>query len=120
MFIFENDEINNYLIDSNLDLKKEEINQKELFDLEDMYINKEIDIDENEKKRAKDVFAKEKCNCNNFINVDNNFNQNIKTYGDFIYSAGNSDLFCLDEISSDVNKFLFAKSTKSPFINFYS
>ena len=118
MFIFENYEINNDLINSNLDLKKEEINQKESFDLEDMYINKEIDIDENEKKPTKVVFVNEKRNCNNFINVDNNFNQNIKTYGDFIYSAGNSDLFCFDEISSDVNKFLFAENTKTPFINF--
>ena len=60
MFIFENDEINNDLINSNLDLKKEEINQKESFDLEDMYINKEIDIDENEKKPTKVVFVNKK------------------------------------------------------------
>ena len=41
-------------------------------------------------------------------------------YNDFIYSVGDSDLFCLDEISSDVNKILYVNNIESPFFNLTS
>ena len=116
MFIIEN-EMNNNLVNTNLNLKEDQINQKGL-DLEEIDLNKGINIELNEKKQKNDIFANEKNVCSNYSNVDNNLNPSFKIYDDFIDSAGNSDLFCLDEISSDVNKFLFMKNIESPFFNF--
>ena len=116
MFIIEN-EMNNNLVNTNLNLKEDQINQKGL-DLEEIDLNKGINIELNEKKQKNDIFANEKNVCSNYFNVDNNLNPSFKIYDDFIDSAGNSDLFCLDEISSDVNKFLFMKNIESPFFNF--
>ena len=118
MFIFEN-EINNDSINSNLDLKEDKISQKGL-DPEEIGVNRGIDIEVNEKKRKNDIFVNEKNVFSNYSYVDNNLYRNIKMYDDFLYSAGDSDLSCLDEISSDVNKFLFVKNFESPFFNFTS
>ena len=120
MFIFEN-EINNDSINSNLDLKEdeeEEINQKGSAH-EEIDINRCIDFEVNGEKLKKDIFMNEKNVCN-YSNVDNNFNRSIKMYNDFIYSVGDSDLFCLDEISSDVNKILYVNKIESPFFNLTS
>ena len=118
MFIFEN-EINNDSINSNLDLKEDKISQKGL-DPEEIGVNRGIDIEVNEKKPKNDIFVNEKNACSNYSYVDNNLNRSIKMYDDFIHSVGESDLSCLDDISSDVYKFLFVKNFESPFFNFTS
>ena len=115
MFIFENGEINNDLINSNLNLKEDE---KEL-EPKEIDINKNSDIEQNQKKRKNDIFMNEKINCN-YGNVDNYLNPNIKFDEDFIFLDGDSGLFCLDEISSDVNNISFLNNIKSPFFNFTS
>ena len=119
MFIFEKDEKSDDLINSNLDLKEDKISQKGL-DPEEIYVNRGIDIEVNEKKQKNDIFVNEKNACSNYSYVDNNLNRSIKMYDDFIHSVGESDLSCLDDISSDVYKFLFVKNFESPFFNFTS
>ena len=119
MFIFEKDEKSDDLINSNLDLKEDKISQKGL-DPEEIGVNRGIDIEVNEKKRKNDIFVNEKNACSNYSYVDNNLNRSIKMYDDFIHSVGESDLSCLDDISSDVYKFLFVKNFESPFFNFTS
>ena len=119
MFIFEKDEKSDDLINSNLDLKEDKISQKGL-DPEEIDVNRGIDIEVNEKKQKNDIFVNEKNACSNYSYVDNNLNRSIKMYDDFIYSVGESDLSCLDDISSDVYKFLFVKNFESPFFNFTS
>jgi hypothetical protein len=119
MFIFEKDEKSDDLINSNLDLKEDKISQKGL-DPEEIDVNRGIDIEVNEKKQKKDIFVNEKNACSNYSYVDNNLNRSIKMYDDFIHSVGESDLSCLDDISSDVYKFLFVKNFESPFFNFTS
>jgi len=119
MFIFEKDEKSDDLINSNLDLKEDKISQKGL-DPEEIDVNRGIDIEVNEKKQKNDIFVNEKNACSNYSYVDNNLNRSIKMYDDFIHSVGESDLSCLDDISSDVYKFLFVKNFESPFFNFTS
>ena len=119
MFIFEKDEKSDDSINSNLDLKEDKISQKGL-DPEEIYVNRGIDIEVNEKKQKNDIFVNEKNACSNYSYVDNNLNRSIKMYDDFIHSVGESDLSCLDDISSDVYKFLFVKNFESPFFNFTS
>ena len=93
MLVFENDKINNDLINSNLNLKVDAINQKELY-LEERNVYKSIDIVHNEKKPKCDIFMNEKNNCSSNFNIDDNLNINIKLADDdFIYSAGDYDLF---------------------------
>ena len=115
MFMFEKDEINNDLINWNLNLKEDE---KEL-EPEEIDINKDSEIEQNLKKRKNDIFMNEKINCN-YGNVDNYLNQNMKFDEDFIFLAGDSGLFYLDEISSDVNNVSLLNNIKSPFFNFTS
>ena len=119
MFIFEKDEKSDDLINSNLDLKEDKISQKGL-DPEEIGVNRGIDIEVNEKKLKNDIFVNEKNACSNYSYVDNNLNRSIKMYDDFIHSVGESDLSCLDDISSDVYKFLFVKNFESPFFIFTS
>ena len=118
MIIFENG-INSDSINSNLDLKEDEINQKGLAP-EEIDINKGIDFEVNGEKRKNDIFMNEKNVCSNYFNGDNILNRSIKMYDEFKYSVGDSGLFCLDEISSDVDKFLFLKNIESPFFNYTS
>ena len=92
MLVFENDKINNDLINSNLNLKVGAINQKELF-LEERNVYKSIDIVHNEKKPKCNIFMNEKNNCSGNFNIDNNLNINIKLADDdFEYSEGDYDL----------------------------
>ena len=118
MIIFENG-INSDSINSNLDLKEDEINQKGLAP-EEIDINKGIDFEVNGENRKNDIFMNEKNVCSNYFNGDNILNRSIKMNDEFKYSVGDSGLFCLDEISSDVDKFLFLKNIESPFFNYTS
>ena len=112
MFIFENDEINNDFINSNLNLKEDE---KE-FESEEIDINKNINIEQNKKKKKNDIFVNENINCNYSV-VDNYLNPKIKLDDDDIVLSGDPDLFCLDEISSDINYFSSINNIKSSLIN---
>ena len=112
MIIFENDEINNDFLNSNLNLKEDE---KE-FEPEEIDINKNINIEQNQKKRKNDIFVNENINCNYSV-VDNYLNPNIKLDDDDIVLSGDPDLFCLDEISSDINYFSSINNIKSSLIN---
>ena len=76
-------------------------------------------MEKNQKKLKNDIFLNEKINCN-YGNVDNYLNPNIKLDDDYIFLSGDPDLFCEDEISSDVNYFPFLKNIKSPFFNLTS
>ena len=119
MLIFEKDEKSDDLIKSNLDLNEDKIGQKGL-DPEEIDVNRGIDIEVNEKRQKNDIFVNEKNACSNYSYADNNLNRSIKMYEYFIHSVGESDLSCLDDISSDVYKFLFVKNFESPFFNFTS
>ena len=68
MFIFEKDEKSDDLINSNLDLKEDKISQKGL-DPEEIYVNRGIDIEVNEKKQKNDIFVNEKNACSNYIQI---------------------------------------------------
>ena len=118
MFFFENG-INNDSINLNLVLKEEEIIQKVIAP-EELFINRDIDFEVCEEKRKNDIFVNEKNDFSNYSNVVNNLSWGVKINDDFIYSAGDSDIFCLDEISSGVNKFLFVNNIESPIFNFAS
>jgi len=108
-FNFENDEINNDLMKSNLNLNvnefyPEEIDIKRLFD--------------NEKKQKNNIFDDEKSNFSNYVNIDNYFNRNFKFDDDFIFLSGDSNLFFLGKKPFDSDKFSFEKRKKSPSFNF--
>jgi len=114
MFIFKN----NAFINSNLNLKKDEMNKNGIVP-EEIDINKNINIEQNQKKPKNDNFVNEKKNCN-YGNVDNYLNPNFKLDDDYIYSEDDSDFFGLDGISSDVYNFSFVKNNKPPSFNFNS
>ena len=118
MFNFKNNEINNAFINSNHNLKKDETNENGIVP-EEIDINKNIDIEQNQKKPKNDNFVNEKKNCN-YGNVDNYLNPNFKLDDDYIYSEDDSDFFGLDGISSDVYNFSFVKNNKPPSFNFTS
>jgi len=86
-FIFGNDEINNNLIKSNLNLN---VNEKELYS-EGIDINKGIEIGQNEKNQESDIFVDKKSNFSNYVNIDSYFNRNFKLDDDFIFLSGDSN-----------------------------
>ena len=88
-FIFENVEINNNLIKSNLNLN---VNEKELYS-EGIDIKKGIEIGQNENKQESDIFVDKKSNFSNYVNIDSYFNQNFKFGDDFIFLSSDSNLF---------------------------
>ena len=112
--IFENDEINNNLIKSNLNLN---VNEKELYS-EGIDINKGIEIGQNEKNQESDIFVDKKSNFSNYVNIDSYFNRNFKLDDDFIFLSGDSNLFFLSGKPFDSDKFSFASIKKSPSFNF--
>ena len=118
MFIFKNKEINNAFINSNHNPKKNETNENGIVP-EEIDINKNINIEQNQKKPKNDIFVNVKKNCN-YGNVDNYLNPNFKLDDDYIYSEDDSDFFGLDGISSDVYNFSFVKNNKPPSFNFTS
>ena len=76
-------------------------------------------MEKNQKKLKNDIFLNEKINYS-YGNVDKYLNPNIKLDDDYIFLSGDPNLFCLDEISSDVNYSPFLNNIKSPFFNFTS
>ena len=112
-----NYKINNDILNSNLNLKEDEINEKE-FDLGEIDINKAIDKGQNEKKEKNVIFENKNNICGYYGNEDINLNKEIKFSDDFLFLAGDSDLYRLDRISFDSDEFQFEKSKYSPIINF--
>ena len=110
--IFENDEINNDLMKSNLNLNVNKFYPEEI----DIY--KHINIGQSEKEQKNDIFEDEKSYSCNYVNIDNYFNRNFKLDDDFIFLSGDSNLFFLSGKPFDSDKFSFASRKKSRSFNF--
>ena len=79
-----------------------------------------IDRNENEniKQNKLDFGVNEQKYCNKDVNININYNQNLKFDNDYIFVSGDSDIFSKEEIPAKENDFMIVKNGQSPYLKF--
>ena len=122
--IFENEEIYEDIINSDINLmRNENINiYKKEFCLEEIDINNNLNCEQNEENipQNKEIITKELNYLDDICNIDNILKQNDKFDDDFIFLSNDSCLFCQDEFLSMTKDNFLMKNKNSSYLKLIS
>ena len=122
--IFENEEIYEDIINSDINLMRNEninIYKKELC-LEEIDINNNLNCEQKEENvpQNKEIITKELNYLDDICNIDNILKQNDKFDDDFIFLSKDSFLFCKDEFLSETKDNFLMKNKNSSYLKLIS
>ena len=122
--IFENEEIYEDIINSDINLvRNENINIcKKEFCLEEIDINNNLNCEQKEENvpQNKEIITKELNYLDDICNIDNILKQNDKFDDDFIFLSNDSCLFCQDEFLSVTKDNFLMKNKNSSYLKLIS
>ena len=118
--IFENEEIYEDMINSDINLMRNEninIYKKQLC-LEEIDINNNLNSEQQEDNvpQNKEIITKELNYLDDICSIDNILEQNDKFDNDFVFLPNDSCLFCQDEFSSETKFNLLMKNRNSSYL----
>ena len=122
--IFENEEIYEDMINSDINLMRNEninIYKKQLC-LEEIDINNNLNSEQQEDNvpQNKEIIIKELNYLDDICSIDNILEQNDKFDNDFVFLPNDSCLFCQDEFSSETKFNLLMKNRNSSYLKLIS
>ena len=122
--IFENEEIYEDVINSDINLmRNENINiYKKEFCLDEIDINNVLNCEQEKENvpQNKEIITKELNYLDDICNIDNILKQNDQFDDDFVFSSNDSCLFCQDEFFSETKDNLLMKNKGSSFLKLIS
>ena len=115
--IFEDEEINN---DNDMIILNIDRNENENIKQNELDIDRSYEQNRENLKPNNDFGVNEQKYCNKDVNININYNQNLKFDNDYIFVSGDSDIFSKEEIPAKENDFMIVKNNQSPYLKFIS
>jgi SHAQKYF class myb-like DNA-binding protein len=115
--IFEDEEINN---DNDMIILNIDRNENENIKQNELDIDRSYEQNRENLKPNKYFGVNEQKYCNKDVNININYNQNLKFDNDYIFVSGDSDIFSKEEIPAKENDFMIVKNNQSPYLKFIS
>ena len=113
--IFEDEEINN---DNDMIILNIDRNENENIKQNELDIDRSYEQNRENLKPNNDFGVNEQKYCNKDVNININYNQNLKFDNDYIFVSGDSDIFSKEEIPAKENDFMIVKNGQSPYLKF--
>ena len=113
--IFEDEEINN---DNDMIILNIDRNENENIKQNELDIDRSYEQNRKNLNRNNDFGVNEQKYCNKDINININYDQNLKFDNDYIFVSGDSDIFSKEEIPAKENDFMIVKNSQSPYLKF--